>query len=567
MWPHIHTWATNILRAAILPVFVSAGALPADALAHAALTSSIPASNQVLEKAPRDVELHFNEPVRVIRASLSSDGGAGTELAIDGKDAVVRLSLPPSLPEGAAIVSYRVVSEDGHPVGGSLVFFVGSTAPVATTAPTAQQSALAPMIWIVHTSSILFLAISVGGALFNRWLDPSHDRRKNPTMPIVSGGLLLAAGVYLQGLDEIGAGLTFKGLTPLATALRGNVATASLLAFLSLALVSLPIRGRRASLAAALLAMTSASAAFTFTGHCNVVSPLWLARACIFLHGAALLFWIGSLLPLWRLGRTSDGAPLQGFSRAIPLPFALLLAAGATLALLELPSLNDIPASVYGRILLVKTGLVAVLCVVAIYNRFWLTRPALGGSNSARRSLRRSIAVEMLLATAIVASASLWRFAGPGQLQYTAAAQSVSMHLHSERAMAQVELLPAENGTASLHVAVLGPDFDPIQPQGVSLLLSNAATGIEGIRYDLTKSPEGTWETGGLPISDPRGWRMELQVLIDDFTSTRLEGDLTDAEMAPVPEAAAVEEIADRRHRSEQAKKAQRSLHKTDLPC
>lgn len=60
---------------------------------------------------------------------------------------------------------------------------------------------------------------------------------------------------------------------------------------------------------------------------------------------------------------------------------------------------------------------------------------------------------------------------------------------------------------------------------------------------------------------------MELQVLIDDFTSTRLEGDLTDAEMAPVPEAAAVEEIADRRHRSEQAKKAQRSLHKTDLPC
>ena len=34
--------------------------------------------------------------------------------------------LPEDLPQGTQIVSYRVVSEDGHPVAGSLVFSIGA---------------------------------------------------------------------------------------------------------------------------------------------------------------------------------------------------------------------------------------------------------------------------------------------------------------------------------------------------------------------------------------------------------------------------------------------------------
>ena len=40
-------------------------------------------------------------------------------------DQSVVIALPDDLPRGTQIVSYRVVSQDGHPVAGSLVFSIG----------------------------------------------------------------------------------------------------------------------------------------------------------------------------------------------------------------------------------------------------------------------------------------------------------------------------------------------------------------------------------------------------------------------------------------------------------
>jgi len=520
-------WATSLLQpAALLLIFASAMLLPAIAHAHAVLVNSSPASNETLATPAGAVRLQFNEPVRVIRAVARDADGDSQNLAADLSGATVTLHLQNPIEHGSAIVSYRVESEDGHPIGGSLVFHVG--APSASTAvmPQSATSALAVAIWALHTISVLYLAIVVGGALFDRWLNPDRVTPVRTVATVVSGAVLLVAGLYLQGLDELGVGLAYAGLEPLASAAQGNGMIAAALALLSIVLASLSIpSNRRVALGVAVLAMVTASAAFAFTGHCNVVEPRWLARLCIVLHGAALMFWIGSLLPLWRLSNTRlNQRPLLRFSRVIPVPFGLMLVAGATLAFIELPEISHLVSSLYGRVLVFKVGLVAALCVLASYNRFWLTKPALAGNPGARVRLRRSIACEIVLAIAIVGAASLWRFAGPAPS--TAEQPSFKVHLHSAKVMAQLELTPQPAGTANARVVLMGPDFGSLEPRSVSLRLMNPDAGVEPIKYPLAKSTEGGWQADVLTLSDPTGWKVDVEVLIDDFTSAHLEGSL-----------------------------------------
>lgn len=533
----ILNWAMSILpfrAAALLLVLAALGALlPASAQAHAVLTSSSPASNQILDRSPRRIELHFNEAVRLVSASAADASGGRIDLQGDAIGSLVVVNLPGSIPRGTTIVSYRVASEDGHPVGGSVVFHVGTPTAGTIDVPQKLASPLAIAIWLVHAVSIVFLAVVVGGALFDRWLGAGRLPSSRHGRTAFIGVVLLITNVYLQGLDEIGLDLGFAGLQPLLAASKSGLAIASSLALLAIVLVSLPVNSRKSSLAAAALAMIAASLSFTFSGHCNVVGPRWLARACIFLHGGVMIFWIGSLIPLWRVSAPQARAdPLLRFSQAIPLPFAGMLIAGGTLAWIELPGPDTVLLSIYGRVLLLKIALVSLLCLLALYNRVWLTQPALAGSQSARWRLRRSIKAEMVLAVAIVASASLWRFAGPDQLQFAEAAAPLSIHMHSDTVMAQLELQIQPGRTSTVRVSLLTADLDPLEPRMIVLRVKKPDAGVEPIKYTLVKSPDGAWETSGLPIGDPEGWEADVQVLIDEFTSAHLEGKLapSDAE-------------------------------------
>ncbi len=40
-------------------------------------------------------------------------------------DATLTIAVPP-LPDGTHVLSWRVISADGHPVGGSLIFSIGA---------------------------------------------------------------------------------------------------------------------------------------------------------------------------------------------------------------------------------------------------------------------------------------------------------------------------------------------------------------------------------------------------------------------------------------------------------
>src|ERR1700761_8903321 len=95
------------------------------ASAHASLVGAEPAAGRVHAAAPKTVQRRFNEPVTPAVISLiDASGKTRDDVAVHAVDQIVTLMLPEGLPHGTQIVSYRIISADGHPVAGSLVFSI-----------------------------------------------------------------------------------------------------------------------------------------------------------------------------------------------------------------------------------------------------------------------------------------------------------------------------------------------------------------------------------------------------------------------------------------------------------
>lgn len=112
------------------------------AAAHTGLQSSTPADGQTLTVAPDAISLTFSSAVASEFAQVAVTGPDGEsvtsgEVTIDG--AVVSQSVSTS-GDGAYVVAYRVVSDDGHPVSGQLTFTLTGTGGAATESAPAEPT-------------------------------------------------------------------------------------------------------------------------------------------------------------------------------------------------------------------------------------------------------------------------------------------------------------------------------------------------------------------------------------------------------------------------------------------
>ena len=132
--------------------------------AHATLVSTDPGDNAVVTQAPKMVQLRFNEAVAPAAVRLIDAEGRTREVVARAVDQTVLIALPDSLPQGTQIISYRVVSQDGHPVGGSIMFSVGAASRAA--AGPARSGPLPILIWLARIGVYLGLFAGVGGVFF-----------------------------------------------------------------------------------------------------------------------------------------------------------------------------------------------------------------------------------------------------------------------------------------------------------------------------------------------------------------------------------------------------------------
>src|SRR3546814_20071619 len=102
------------------------------ALSLAALISTFPMGGAVLAQSPAQADLVVDAAVSPLVVTLISPGGKTAALKRarqDNNRGVI--GLPSLADSGTFGLSWRVVSADGHPVGGTFVFSVGAPSNAA----------------------------------------------------------------------------------------------------------------------------------------------------------------------------------------------------------------------------------------------------------------------------------------------------------------------------------------------------------------------------------------------------------------------------------------------------
>jgi copper transport protein len=498
------------------------------ASAHASLIASDPVDGATLATVPAMLTLSFNEPVEPIAIRIIDGAGTASAVTQIGREGANLILRPPvALGEGAHIVSWRVISADGHPVGGSLTFWTGARGETLPQLSNSDSPRLKTAIWIARLAIYLGLFVGVGGAFFAGWIQPLAGG--GPGAVSVATSLValaaLVVSIGLQGLDVLDAAPSALATSDVwRSGARGSFGLAAAIAATALLLGLLSLRARgTAARVSSFAALVGAALALAATGHAAKADPRLLTTLSVFLHGASLVFWIGALVPLgFALGGPREAAvdALMRFSRWIPLAVAALLASGILLAIVQLSRLDALWTTDYGRVLTAKIVLVGMLLALALWNRLRLT-PLVASAERKRRWLQRSIAAELVLVVVILGIVGLWRFTPPPRA-LASAADDFFTHLHTEKAMANVTVSPGHAGPVAITVQLETTDERPLAAAAVSVTLSNPDIGIEPAVVQARRMDDGRWRaTMAAPVAGR--WTLALGILISDFDRISIE--------------------------------------------
>lgn len=511
--------------AAILVFALLAASAPARA--HATLVSADPADGIVLSAKPAKLWLTFSENVKPLQLQLTLPSGEVLPLspAVTGKTLVV--DAPDGIGTGTHFLSWRVVSEDGHPIGGTVLFSVDRVTANAAEMGETRNTQLRLSIWLAKILLYAALFLGIGGAFFRVWIDDGKAPASNALVALLLTGLAVAvASLGLQGLDVLGRG--FDEILDRATwhaAWRTSYATTILVAAASLGagLLSLVSSALGTARALSMLAVMGAGLALAASGHASSASPQWLTRPAVFAHGVAITLWIGALIPLgfllWREPARA-AAPLQRFSRIVPVAVALLVISGFALAIVQLEALNALWTTEYGLVLVRKLVVLLPVFALAALNRWWFTARA--DAPRSARAMAGTIAVETLLIVVVLGIVASWRFTPPPRA-LTLANSTTMVHVHTSKAMAEVTIRPDAAGPVSVSILIMTGDFAPLEPKEVTLSLALPSAGIEPIRRTATVGADGLWTVEGLVVPAPGRWSLRLDILISDFETVALE--------------------------------------------
>lgn len=508
-------------------VLLLAICLATAAHAHAVLIGAEPADGSVVAAAPQMVVLRFNEVVAPTAVSLLDAAGKPRDVAIRAVDQSVMVTLPASLPRGTQVLNYRVVSQDGHPVAGSLLFSIGV---VTGSAAPPHDSVVDALTWLARVGVYVGLFVGIGGAFFAAWIGPgpAGDRVILGSLGLGLVSAILSLG--LQGIDLLD--LPLPGLltrAPWISALATSLGPSMLIAIAAMLVVAAGWRSQsiRSARIGAAMAMIGVGCALAASGHAATASPQWLTRPTVFVHGIGLAYWIGALAPLAAMAwRRTDALPrtVRRFSRlAVPI-VGLVALSGLTLATVQLDGFGALIDTRYGNILAAKLALVLLLLVLAALNRLVFT-PAIVRDVSRAGPLLRSIVAECVLAGAILALAAGWRFTPPPRVLALSADVPLAIHIHTDAAMFQVLVAPGKVGQNDFTLQLMNGDASAFAAKEATLTLSLPERGIEPMERRAALGPDGFWHLRKVPLPFPGRWHMQIDALVTDFKKVTLEDD------------------------------------------
>ncbi len=464
--------ARRLLACALVALgLLAATAGPAGA--HASLLGSAPAAGGRVQQSPRAVMLRFSEAVAILSPTdVSIVDGRGDRVptgpprtaAGDARRVVVPLRGP--LLPGSYTVRFRVVSDDSHAADEAIVFAVGrarpgapilagggglsDTSPAAVGARAAELAALGLLVGLLAFRALVWgPAVAAADALRAAERDAAlrHGQRlfwRAFWALAVLAGAAESSVLAAKSAVVFHTGLGSAALHP-AAAFRLVAASrfgdllgwrsAALLALAAVAFVTwtaesagAPSCGRRGPLAVAALLGVAALTLLAGQGHASQapLAPLSIAADAAHLGAAAI--WIGGLPCLAAVllrapralpgaGRALASAVLARFSRIAGWSVAVIAITGLARMAGELSAPAQLWGSGYGRSLMLKALLLCPILLLGLRNRRLVAALAEGWAPSGARlrAVARSVQIELVIGSAIVAVAALLVAQIPGR--------------------------------------------------------------------------------------------------------------------------------------------------------
>ncbi len=524
--------------AGLLLLLVALLLVPATpAAAHAVLVSSSPAASAVVPEAPAQVVITFSEGVRKVPGKvrvIAPDGSRADRGEPTFQGAEVTIPVDPSAGRGTYLVSYRVISADSHPVSGAFTYSVGAPSEPPTDSGTDNRAnpVTENAVKVAKYAGYTGLLLLVGPALVLAALWPRRLSRRGPARLAWTGlGLLAAATlaeVWLQVPYVNGGGLfdvTGSGLGDVLGSAYGTTHLVRLgllaaAAFLLRPLFAGPI-GRTDGI---ILAVLGGAALFTWplAGHAAASPAPAVSVVVDAVHLGGMAVWLGGLVMLAVfLLRRADERELEAilpiWSRWAALAVAALLLAGTVQGLIEVASIQALFDTTYGRLLLAKIVLFALVIGVAAYSRALVRRRVAAGRPGA---MRRAVVAELVITAVVLGVSATLVQTTPAR---TAAADVAgaeqgyfSTTLSSPIYSLEVQLDPAETGNNSMHLYAYTKDSRPQPVQEWKVTAALPSAGIEPITVPLLPLSDNH-ATGEVNLPARGDWQLRITVRTTDI--------------------------------------------------
>jgi copper transport protein len=532
---------------------VAATSTPAR-FAHAALAATYPADGTVVPTQPEEVSATFDEPIHMTATSLEVYTPDG-DRADDGDTTLadpeeIAVTLLPGLGTGTYTAVWHVISDDTHPVSGEFTFSIGS--PSATRVPALEVSPnnlVSALFTVVRWLEYLTFALLCGAVAFLIVCWPAGARRRDVIRLVTYSwaGLLVSTllGLLIQGpyAANEGIGELFNPSLVQAT-LSSKLGTMSqareLMAFLaggaaSLLLPRLPDAGRRGRIAigagwAVLTTAVAASWALYDHASTGVQAPLGGVPADI-IHLDAMAVWIGGLAVL--AGFALRGPADEGVATAVPRFSAISLACVCTIVVSgayqtwrEAGVWQALFDTSYGRLILAKVAGLLVLIALGYLARHYIQRglrPAVRDEDldfprpdwgPAMRLLRRSVAVELLVACVILAFTAILVNVATGREAYAPTfTASAPFAVGGSAGSVHVFVGPARLGPNTVDVYLTGAA--PGRGYGAAVVtaaLSYPAGHRGPTPVTMTRTAAGQYQTQGAVLGNTGQWTLTVTV-------------------------------------------------------
>jgi copper transport protein len=278
------------------------------------------------------------------------------------------------------------------------------------------------------------------------------------------------------------------------------------------------LRGTPANAAIALgIALVLSS--FIVSGHAASTAPRWAAVPAWLVHVAFAIFWIGSLVPLLDGLRSRNGAfqELRKFSSLAVIAVPLLIAAGIVMAVLQVRHTSALIETRYGLLLMAKLVLVAALLFLAAWNRLWLLPARANGIAQATRTIKGTIAVELILGIGILSLTAVLSHEGPPRSTQRETKATGPIVVKSSRGRMATIALAREGDRHVVTVNLTDASGSRLRPLEVMVEFRNPEAGLEAISRPMRPAPDGSHRYEGRDLAIPGAWTVRVHALITDF--------------------------------------------------